>query len=146
MESLYLFLLIFQVALTVFLITFILIQHGKGADAGAAFGSAASATIFGSQGSGNFMTKITMILAFLFLSNSLYLGYMATKRIENSSSIMESSSLMAEDIATAEAQIEEMMADDKELATETVIVPASQESTSPPEPEPGPDIPTIPVE
>ncbi len=88
-ESLHLILLVFQVVVAVSLIGFILIQHGKGADAGAAFGSGASSTVFGSQGTGNFLTKTTTVLAFLFLSNSLVLGYIATQRVVEPTSIME---------------------------------------------------------
>ena len=62
------------------LIGFILIQHGKGADAGAAFGSGASTTVFGASGSGNFLTKTTTALAFVFLINSLTLAWMAKER------------------------------------------------------------------
>ena len=62
------------------LIAFILIQHGKGADAGAAFGSGASATVFGAAGSGNFLTRTTTALAFVFLLNSLVLAWMAKER------------------------------------------------------------------
>ena len=69
-ESLHLILLVFQVVVAVSLIGFILIQHGKGADAGAAFGSGASSTVFGSQGTGNFLTRAPTVLALLFLSNS----------------------------------------------------------------------------
>ncbi len=88
-ESLHLILLVFHVVVAVSLIGFILIQHGKGADAGAAFGSGASSTVFGSQGTGNFLTKTTTVLAFLFLSNSLVLGYIATQRVVEPTSIME---------------------------------------------------------
>ena len=63
------------------LIGFILIQHGKGADAGAAFGSGSSATVFGSQGAGNFLTRVTTVLAVIFLGNSLLLAYLATQQI-----------------------------------------------------------------
>jgi preprotein translocase subunit SecG len=80
------------------LIGFILLQHGKGADAGAAFGSGASSTVFGSQGSGNFLTKTTAVLAFLFLSNSLLLGYMATQRVEEPISLMESEPVIIEEV------------------------------------------------
>ncbi len=79
------FLLILQVVVAVCLIGFILIQHGKGADAGAAFGSGASSTVFGSQGSSNFLTKSTAFLAFIFLSNSLFLAYLATQTIQRES-------------------------------------------------------------
>jgi preprotein translocase subunit SecG len=97
-ESLHLVLLVFQVGVAASLIGFILIQHGKGADAGAAFGSGASSTVFGSQGSGNFLTKTTAVLAFLFLSNSLLLGYMATQRVEAPISLMESEAVVIEEV------------------------------------------------
>jgi len=100
-ESLHLILLVFQVVVAVSLIGFILIQHGKGADAGAAFGSGASSTVFGSQGTGNFLTRTTTVLAFLFLSNSLVLGYMATQRVVEPTSIMEvEAEIMEEVMAT----------------------------------------------
>ena len=57
METLQTVLLVAQVLMAISLIGLILIQHGKGADAGAAFGSGASTTVFGSQGSGNFLSK-----------------------------------------------------------------------------------------
>lgn len=80
MDTLQALLLIVQVVCAIALITFILIQHGKGADAGAAFGSGASATVFGASGSGNFLTRTTTALAFVFLLNSLVLAWMAKER------------------------------------------------------------------
>ena len=80
METLQALLLVVQVICAISLIGFILIQHGKGADAGAAFGSGASATVFGASGSGNFLTKTTTALAFVFLVNSLTLAWMAKER------------------------------------------------------------------
>ncbi len=80
METVHTLLFVLQVLVAVALIIFILIQHGKGADAGAAFGGGgSSSTVFGSQGSGNFMTKVTTVLAIIFLSNSLLLAYLATQ-------------------------------------------------------------------
>ncbi len=70
-------LLIIHVLLAVSLIVLVLIQHGKGADAGAAFGSGASATVFGSRGSASFLTRATAILAALFFVTSLSLAYLA---------------------------------------------------------------------
>ncbi len=55
---LYNVLLIIQIMVALGIIGLVLIQHGKGADAGAAFGGGASGTVFGSRGSGNFLTKI----------------------------------------------------------------------------------------
>ena len=89
METLQTLLFVLQVLVAVALIGFILIQHGKGADAGAAFGSGASATVFGASGSGNFMTKATTILALVFLSNSLALAYIATHRATQTTSLMQ---------------------------------------------------------
>ena len=96
MESLQTILLVAQVLIAVSLIGLILIQHGKGADAGAAFGSGASSTVFGSQGSSNFLTKATAILAFLFLANSLSLAFIASKRMTAQESLMIGSDLQIE--------------------------------------------------
>ncbi len=57
------------------LIGLVLIQHGKGADAGAAFGSGASATVFGAAGSGNFLSRTTAILAAVFFVTSLGMAW-----------------------------------------------------------------------
>ncbi|MCC5879448.1 MAG: preprotein translocase subunit SecG [Idiomarina sp.] len=59
------------------LIAMILLQRGKGADMGASFGSGGSNTVFGSSGSGNFMTRVTTILAVSFFLLSLVLGNLA---------------------------------------------------------------------
>jgi len=91
MQMLQTVLLVLQVIVAVSLIGFILIQHGKGADAGAAFGSGASATVFGSRGSGNFLTRATTILAVIFLANSLFLSYLALERIKSQQSVMADS-------------------------------------------------------
>ena len=86
METIHTLLFVLQVLIAVALIGFILIQHGKGADAGAAFGSGSSSTVFGSQGSGGFMAKTTSILATIFLANSLFLGYLASQNIKTAPS------------------------------------------------------------
>ena len=79
------FLLIIHVILAITLIGLILIQHGRGADAGAAFGSGASATVFGARGSASFLTKITTFLAIGFFANSLALAYLSAKQSPDSS-------------------------------------------------------------
>lgn len=89
MENLSAILLVVQVLLSISLITLVLLQHGKGADAGAAFGSGASATVFGAKGSGNFLTRATSVIAMLFFITCLALAYLASNR-EGPSSIMES--------------------------------------------------------
>ncbi len=89
MENLNALLLVAQVLLSISLIALVLLQHGKGADAGAAFGSGASATVFGAKGSGNFLTKATSIIATLFFVTCLSLAYLASHR-EGPKSIMDS--------------------------------------------------------
>ncbi|NND36933.1 MAG: preprotein translocase subunit SecG [Gammaproteobacteria bacterium] len=69
-----------HVLLALGLIGLILIQRGKGADAGAAFGAGASGTVFGAAGSGSFLTRLTAILATLFFVTSLSLAYLAGQR------------------------------------------------------------------
>ncbi|MDY0927582.1 preprotein translocase subunit SecG [Pantoea trifolii] len=70
----------YEALLVVFLIVaiglvgLIMLQQGKGADMGASFGAGASGTLFGSNGSGNFMTRMTAVLATLFFIISLVLG------------------------------------------------------------------------
>jgi preprotein translocase subunit SecG len=67
-------LIIVYLIVALMLIGFVLIQQGKGADMGASFGSGGSNTVFGSSGSGNFLTRSTAILATLFFVISLILG------------------------------------------------------------------------
>ncbi|MBX9912776.1 MAG: preprotein translocase subunit SecG [Pseudomonadaceae bacterium] len=58
----------------------VLLQHGKGADAGASFGAGASGTVFGSQGSSTFLSRVTAILAAAFFITSLALGFFAKEK------------------------------------------------------------------
>ena len=71
-----------HMVIAITLIGLILIQQGKGADAGAAFGGGgggASSTVFGSQGSSNFLSKTTAVLATTFFITSLFLSYLSGK-------------------------------------------------------------------
>ena len=65
-------LLVAYLVVALLLIGFVLIQQGKGADMGASFGAGGANTVFGSSGSGNFMTRTTGILATLFFAISLF--------------------------------------------------------------------------
>ena len=71
-----------HIVLAIVLIVIILLQQGKGATAGAAFGSGASSTMFGARGSASFLTRMTSILAILFFSNSLLLAYLYGQNLE----------------------------------------------------------------
>lgn len=70
--------LIIHVLLALSLVALILMQHGKGADAGAAFGSGASGSVFGARGANSFIYKLTAGIATSFFLTSLTLAYLAT--------------------------------------------------------------------
>ena len=82
-------LIIFQVVLSIALIVLVLLQHGKGADAGAAFGSGASATVFGARGSANFFSRATAAAATLFFVNCLLLAYLVGHQTRESDSLID---------------------------------------------------------
>ena len=73
-------LLVVYLLVALALVGLVLVQHGKGASMGASFGAGASNTVFGSSGSGNFLTKSTDILEILFFVISLLLGAMTNNR------------------------------------------------------------------
>jgi preprotein translocase subunit SecG len=70
---------IFHVLIAIAMIAFILIQKGAGATAGAAFGSGASGTVFGSRGAGNFLSRTTWVMAALFCLISLSMAVIASR-------------------------------------------------------------------
>jgi preprotein translocase subunit SecG len=67
-----------HVLAAIFLISVVLMQHGKGADIGAAFGGGSSQTVFGSRGAGNFLTKMTTAFVVIFMITSITLAYFST--------------------------------------------------------------------
>ena len=73
------FVLVVHIILAVLMIGLILVQHGKGADAGASFGGGGAATVFGASGSASFLTRLTAILTALFFVTSLTLAIFAKK-------------------------------------------------------------------
>jgi len=77
---LYSILVAIDVLLAIAIVGLVLIQQGKGADAGAAFGSGSSGTVFGAQGSASFLTKLTTVLAIAFFVVSLWLAHLASNR------------------------------------------------------------------
>jgi preprotein translocase subunit SecG len=80
----YQFVLIIHVFAAISLIALVLVQQGKGATLGAAFGSGASQTVFGSKGSGSFLLKITISFVLVFFSTSIALNYMASREVKQS--------------------------------------------------------------
>ena len=77
-------LLVAHVIIAIGIVGLILLQQGKGADAGAAFGGGGSATVFGSQGSGTFLSRATAVLAAMFLVSSLWLAYLTKEESQTS--------------------------------------------------------------
>jgi preprotein translocase subunit SecG len=126
------FLLVAQVLISISLIALILLQHGKGADAGAAFGSGASSTVFGASGSASFLSRATGILATLFFAVSLSLSVMAYRQTEEQS-------LVEKYIAPTEQAVEKL----EEAVTSTTDVPAAPTSDVPAAP--GSDTPAVPA-
>lgn len=82
------FVLVVHVLLAVGMIILILVQHGKGADAGASFGGGGAATVFGASGSGNFLTRLTGILTALFFVTSITLAVFAKKQTADAYSLV----------------------------------------------------------
>ena len=75
-------LVVVHLFLAIGLVALILVQHGKGADMGAAFGSGASASVFGSRGASNFLSRTTAVLATLFFVTSMTLAGFAMRTSE----------------------------------------------------------------
>lgn len=123
-------LVIVHLFLAIGLIGLILIQHGKGADAGAAFGSGASATVFGASGSANFLSRATGVLALAFFVTSLALAWFAMNTAKDAGLMIGEAP-----VAPAEVTIEQPVA-------ATSDIPQVPETAAPAES----DVPPVPVE
>lgn len=88
-------LLAVQMIAALVMIGLILIQHGKGADMGAAFGSGGSGSLFGASGSANFMSRTTGVLAAVFFACTLLLAYFGNLRPADSGSVLERATITA---------------------------------------------------
>ena len=83
-----------QILTALGMIGLILIQHGKGADMGAAFGSGSSGSLFGASGSANFLSRTTAVLATIFFVSTLALAYFGTARqAPSSGSVLENAAV-----------------------------------------------------
>jgi preprotein translocase subunit SecG len=80
MTTLHTVLLVAHVVVSAAIIGLVLLQKGKGAEAGAAFGAGASGTVFGAKGSANFLSRSTAVMATLFFVSSLALAYIGAQR------------------------------------------------------------------
>lgn len=111
--------LVFSLVLTVHVLVglgvigLVLMQHGKGADAGAAFGGGASGSVFGSSGSANFLSRTTAILATIFFATSLGLSYLASDKPAQPTSVMEGAAPAAAPATAGDATGEGAVPDSK---------------------------------
>ncbi len=81
--------LIIHTLIALAIIGLVLLQRGKGADAGAAFGAGASGTVFGARGSSSFFSRATAVLAAAFFATSLTLAYLSSQRTTAPESLLE---------------------------------------------------------
>ena len=89
MDYLFSVVLVMHILAAIGIIGLVLVQHGKGADMGAAFGSGASGSLFGATGSANFLSRATAILATAFFVTSLSLTYLASSKPKTTGSVMQ---------------------------------------------------------
>ena len=87
METIETLVLVFHVLAALAVIGLVLIQHGKGADAGAGFGGGASSTVFGSGGAGNFLQRMTTGIAIAFFLTSFGLAFYAKEKSQAASGV-----------------------------------------------------------
>lgn len=108
-----------HVLLAIILIVLVLLQHGKGADMGAAFGSGSAGSLFGASGSANFLSRATSMVAAMFFATSMGLTYLSANQT-NDVSIMSIMDQMEENEAVS-TDLER-----KPVSEDTVDVPDAQ--------------------
>ncbi|MBW7903694.1 MAG: preprotein translocase subunit SecG [Rhodocyclaceae bacterium] len=89
MDAMFSVILVVHILVGVTVCGLVLMQHGKGADMGAAFGGGASGSLFGASGSANFLSRTTAVLATVFFVTSLTLAYIASNKPKTTGSVME---------------------------------------------------------
>ncbi len=83
------FILAVHILLALMIIGLVLMQRGKGAEAGAGFGSGASGTVFGARGTATLFSKLTAVFAAMFFATSLWLAYLGTRSASEPSTVLE---------------------------------------------------------
>jgi len=104
--------LIAHTLIALLIIVLVLLQRGKGADAGAAFGAGASGTVFGARGSSSFFSRATAVCATAFFVSSLTLAYLSSQNTAAPSSLLEDAPVVEAPVEEAPALSEEMPVDD----------------------------------
>jgi preprotein translocase subunit SecG len=104
MNSLLAIIIVVQVVTALIVIGLVLLQHGKGADMGAAFGSGASGSLFGASGSSNFLSRSTGIAAAVFFVSTLALSFIGSRPQTGGSGVMDQIPANAQPAQSAPAQ------------------------------------------
>ncbi len=116
------------------IIVLVLLQRGKGADAGAAFGAGASGTVFGARGSSSFFSRATAVCATLFFVSSLGLAYLSSQSSTAPTSLLEDAPALESEEAEVPELNEDMPVSDLpalESAEEPVDLPELEEEPTP---------------
>lgn len=125
--------ILLHILIAVAIIAFVLLQQGKGAEAGASFGAGASQTLFGSAGSWNFFSRVTAVLALLFFLTSFGLALLAKNKAENADALTPELQ-MIEEAGSASGEVPQV--------TEGAEIPADVPQ-APGAPMPADDIPAV---
>ncbi len=104
--------LVAHTLIALLIIVLVLLQRGKGADAGAAFGAGASGTVFGARGSASFFSRATAVCATAFFVSSLTLAYLSSQATSAPSSLLENAPAIEEELAPEPELSEEMPVSD----------------------------------
>jgi preprotein translocase subunit SecG len=128
---------IVQVFSSLAIIALVLLQRGKGADAGAGFGAGASGTVFGARGASTALSRATAIFAAIFMLNSLALAYMGTRTVAPPKTILDEVSESKRPPASSDAH-PGVPSPAPTPATAPVPAPAAPASPAPPPPAPEP--------
>jgi len=125
--------IVLHVLLAAAIVGLVLLQRGKGAEAGAGFGAGASGTVFGARGSASFLTRTTATLAALFIATSLTLAYLGGRTTAPSTSVI--------DRVQAPAAPTEPLKEDAlpRLPSETATSPPVETEAQKPATEPSPE-------
>ncbi|MEZ5499427.1 MAG: preprotein translocase subunit SecG [Steroidobacteraceae bacterium] len=120
---------ILQFLVSAAIIALVLIQRGKGAEAGAGFGAGASGTVFGARGARTGLSRITAILAAVFIINSLVLAYMGSRKTDQPTSILDQAAAVTEQ-APAAATVPAAQDAPASVIDDSVPAPATEDSAT----------------
>ena len=125
--------LIGHTLIALLIIVLVLLQRGKGADAGAAFGAGASGTVFGARGSGSFFSRATAVCATAFFATSLALAYLSSQNSASPSSVIDDAPELEEAAETVESDMPSIDTGDSisdDLSEDLTDMPALEENES----------------